>query len=37
MSARFWLGLQERYDLDCARHELGRRLDREVTPLVAAR
>ncbi len=33
MSAGFWLGLQEHYDLDRARDELGNRLDREVTPL----
>ena len=35
MSARFWLGLQERYDLDRVRGELGKRLIREVTPLAA--
>jgi addiction module HigA family antidote len=37
MSAGFWLGLQERYDLDRARDELGKRLEREVTPLATAK
>ena len=36
MSAEFWLGLQQAYDLDRARVELGNRLDTEVKPLRAA-
>lgn len=32
MSAEFWLGLQQQYDLDMARASLKRRLDQEVTP-----
>ncbi len=36
MSAEFWLGLQEQYDLDKARAELGRRLEIEVAPLKLA-
>ena len=36
MSPEFWLGLQERYDLDKARAGLGDRLRTEVKPLVAA-
>ena len=36
MSPEFWLGLQERYDLDKARIDLGDRLKTEVKPLVAA-
>lgn len=36
MSPEFWLGLQEHYDLDMARAELGKRLDKEVKPLAAA-
>jgi len=32
----FWLGLQERYDLDLARAKLGHRLAKEVRPLNAA-
>jgi addiction module HigA family antidote len=36
MSAEFWLGLQERYDLDVARAELGKRLATEVKPFAAA-
>jgi antitoxin HigA-1 len=36
MSAEFWLGLQEQYDLDCARTELGRQLEIEVKPLKQA-
>lgn len=36
MSAEFWLGLQEQYDLDLARGQLGKRLDAEVTPLKLA-
>jgi addiction module HigA family antidote len=33
MSAQFWLGLQEHYDLDVARRALGKRLDAEVKPM----
>lgn len=36
MSAEFWLGLQERYDLDVARDALGARLAKEVRPLAVA-
>ena len=36
MSAEFWLGLQEQYDLDRARVELRGRLETEVTPLKLA-
>ena len=32
VSPQFWLGLQAEYDLDVARDNLGRRLDREVRP-----
>jgi addiction module HigA family antidote len=32
-SARFWLNLQSHYDLEIEEHNLGRRLDREVTVL----
>lgn len=32
-SAEFWLGLQERYDLDVARATIGDRLAKEVRPL----
>lgn len=32
---RFWLNLQQAYDIECARHALGRRVEREVAPLVA--
>lgn len=35
-SAEFWLGLQERYDLDVARSTLGSRLAKEVRPLAVA-
>lgn len=35
MDARFWLGLQARYDLDVALDTLGDRLQREVTPRAA--
>ena len=35
-SPQFWLGLQSQYDLDVAEDQLGRRLDREVRPRVAA-
>jgi antitoxin HigA-1 len=37
MSARFWLGLQEQYDLDRTRDQLGKRLEAEVTPLAIAK
>jgi addiction module HigA family antidote len=33
-SAQFWLGLQTQYDLDVAEDALGKRLDREVRPMV---
>ena len=32
----FWLNLQSRYDLECARDELGDRLEEEVSPVEAA-
>ena len=32
---RFWLNLQQAYDIEHARHTLGRRVEREVAPLVA--
>lgn len=35
-SPQFWLGLQTQYDLDVAEDALGKRLDREVRPLVMA-
>jgi antitoxin HigA-1 len=35
MTAEFWLGLQEQYDLDRARAELGDRLETEVKPRAA--
>lgn len=35
MSPRFWLGLQENYDLETAKMEAGERIEREVKPLVA--
>ncbi len=31
-SARFWLGIQEQYELDVAGAELGKRLEREIQP-----
>jgi antitoxin HigA-1 len=31
-SARFWLNLQQAYDLSCARRDIAARVDREVTP-----
>ena len=34
MRPGFWLGLQERYDLEIATMESGERIEREVTPLV---
>lgn len=33
MSAEFWMTLQQRYDLECAKDELEARLKREVRPL----
>lgn len=33
MSLRFWLGLQENYDLETARTEAGERIERKVKPL----
>ena len=35
-SPEFWLGLQTQYDLDVAEDHLGKRLEREVRPLVMA-
>ena len=32
-SARFWMGIQEHYDLDVAQTEIGARLEREIQPL----
>jgi len=32
---RFWLNLQQAYDIECAKADLGRRLANEVEPLVA--
>lgn len=34
-TAEFWLGLQEQYELDVARAELGGRLEAEVKPRAA--
>ena len=36
MSPRFWLGLQEHYELEMAEWKEGERIAREVTPLVPA-
>lgn len=33
MRPRFWLGLQEHYDLEIAKMESGERIEREVEPL----
>ena len=33
MSAEFWMTLQQRYDLECAKDKLAERLKREVRPL----
>ena len=33
MSAEFWMTLQQRFDLECAKDELEARLAREVRPL----
>ena len=35
-SPEFWMGLQTQYDLDVAEDHLGKRLDREVRPLMMA-
>jgi addiction module HigA family antidote len=35
-SPQFWLGLQNQYDLDITEDQLGKRLEREVRPLVTA-
>jgi len=32
MSAEFWMNLQQRYDLECAKNELEAQLEREVRP-----
>ena len=34
-SARFWLNLQTRYDLEVEKDRLGQRLDEEVQPLAS--
>lgn len=36
MSPRFWLGLQERYELELAKDRKGERIEREVKPLAPA-
>ena len=36
MRPRFWLGLQEQYDLAIAQMEDGERIEREVLPLAAS-
>jgi addiction module HigA family antidote len=36
MRPRFWLGLQEHYDLEIAKAEAGERIEREVNPLAAS-
>ena len=33
MSAEFWMTLQQRFDLECAKDKLDARLDKEVRPL----
>lgn len=35
MEAQFWLNLQVRYELECAKDALGERLEREVQPRAA--
>jgi antitoxin HigA-1 len=35
-SPQFWMGLQTQYDLDITEDQLGKRLDREIRPLVIA-
>ncbi len=37
MHPGFWLGLQERYDLEIARMKSGEKIEREVEPLAATR
>ena len=34
MSAEFWLNLQTRYDLECEKAKIGRRLARDIRPYV---
>jgi len=36
MTPRFWLGLQERYELETAEWKEGENIEREVTPLAYA-
>lgn len=36
MRPRFWLGLQERHDLEVARERIGEKIEREVHPLSKA-
>jgi addiction module HigA family antidote len=36
-SPAFWLNLQQQYDLECARTELGARIEEEVRPRAGAR
>jgi addiction module HigA family antidote len=36
MSPRFWLGLQQRYDLEVAKMRSGEEIEREVRPLVTS-
>jgi addiction module HigA family antidote len=36
-SPDFWLNLQQQYDLECAKTELGARIEDEVRPRTAAR
>ena len=35
MSPRFWLGLQEDYDLEVAKMESGEKIEREVRPIAS--
>lgn len=35
MEAQFWLNVQAHYDLETAKDELGRRLEKEVVPYAA--
>lgn len=37
MSSRFWLGLQEHYELEMVERKEGERIEREVTPLETMR
>ncbi len=34
MSAEFWLNLQARYDLECEKARIGKRLTRDIKPYV---